>query len=122
MLTLTWEQLNDGNFARALRRLADSHEVDKVTAYRAGRICDAAIRAMKALQRIEKTKKSEHGLLEGVKNPEAEKKYDEEMKKILANEKVQIKVHPLEYDKVNGLSGNELVALEKIFKVVPEIV
>ena len=123
MLTLTWEDLNDLNFSRAISSLAGNPKVDKVTAYRAGRIWEAGISMAKKLQKIEASKKTECGIPEkGPIDPAAKERYESEMEKLLKENKVKIKVHPLDYDKIEGVAGVNLVALEKVMKTVPDII
>lgn len=135
MLTLSLKQLQDPAFTSGMVKLNNNRELDRVTAYRVGRICEAAHRALSKLDGREKevhekfaaidekTKKplyDEKGQL--VYNaPDAASKADAEFQKVLEETKVDIKAHKLDFNSLKNLSGLELTAVAFICDNVPDI-
>lgn len=133
MLTVTWSQLNKPSVAGALMTLANSNKVDRTTAYRAARIVEKANREMEKAREYEEklvaqyAKKDDKGQIIKNENGQAEmdeesqKKLNAEFEKYCAEQKVEIKVHKLDFTKLDGLTGTQLLALSDFVEGVPEV-
>lgn len=115
MLKLTWKQLNNPGFAQAMVKLNQSTQLDAKTAYRVGRICQAAIKEMEKSELCGKKLKEKWPKKE---DAEALKKAMEEA---MEENFVEIKVHKLDFNLIRGLTGGEMIAIEHIMDNVPDI-
>lgn len=115
MLELTWKDLNSEEMQRALYKLYNATNLDGTTAARVDRIVEAAHQAMnwatkKQKQMVEKyCARDEKGQIlteEGkIKflTPESEKEYQDEFKKMMEENKVQIKAKKLDWVHLQNL-------------------
>lgn len=115
MLELTWKDLNSEEMQRALYKLYNTTNLDGTTAARVDRIVEAAHQAMnwatkKQKQMVEKyCARDEKGQIlteEGkIKflTPESEKEYQDEFKKMMEENKVQIKAKKLDWVHLQNL-------------------
>lgn len=135
MISMTWTELNKQPFINAMLKLSNSDELDRVTAYRVGRIVDVARKALKTAHEKEMKLATELAELDGTgnvvfvetpmgKRPKVHKdnegKFNEEMTKMFEENKVDIKVHKLDFNQLVGLSGEQLIAIESICDNIPE--
>lgn len=132
MLTLTWKQFQDPNFRQALITLNNNNRLDNKTAYRVGRICIVGQKEMEKLRDLENTirakyiDKDEKGSFkvdeagnDVYNTPDGQENHKKEFEALL-DTKVEMKVHKLDFNQVNGLSGLQLTALEEILDNLPE--
>lgn len=135
MLTLTWSKLNEPQFVNAVVKLANNRQLDNVTAYRVGRICTTADRAMKTCREKEMELKKKFFKVDDKGNfvvdeatkqlvgltEKAEEEYDAAFNSMMEANTVTVKVHKLDFSKLNGLTGLELTAIEEIVDSIPEV-
>lgn len=135
MLKLTAKKMNDRGFIGAIMTLNNDPKLDKQTAYRVGRIFDMGQRELAKIHetemelRKELAEKDEKGEIvmldmghEGKRAKVAEDKleeYEKRMDQILEKE-INIKVHKLDFNMLQGLTGAQLVAIEEILDNVPD--
>lgn len=134
MLTLTAKKMNERGFIGAMLTLNSDPKLDRATAYRVGRIVDvgqrelAKIHEVELEMRTELAEKDEKGEIvmidmghEGKRAKVAEDKlgeYEKRIEKLLEKE-IYIRVHKLDFNMLQGLTGAQLVAIEDILDNVP---
>jgi hypothetical protein len=117
VLKLSWKQINDSAFCQAVIRLSSQTNLDNITAYRIGRIREAAIKAMKIAADAEQRMKLKHGIVE-----EGQKLSDEAVKELDAmfeSTQVEIKVNTLDFNQLKGLTPPEILAISEICHNLP---
>lgn len=131
MITLTWKEINDSKFAQAIMKLAQNDKLDRVTAYRVGRIHEVALRESEKMGDAEEKLRKKYMKLddkgEEILNEAGQpqfvdggaKKLAEEFNKLTEQKEVHIKVHKLDFNQLVGVNALELNALTKLMDNVP---
>lgn len=131
MITLTWKEINNAKFAQAVMKLASVDKLDRVTAYRVGRIHEVALRESQKMHDVEEKlrekyiKKDEKGvqIKDEAGNPQfvenGAKDLAAEFKKIEAEKEVSIKVHKLDFNQITGLNALEINSLLPLMENIP---
>lgn len=123
MITLTWAKINDRAFGSAIMRLNQERTLDQKTAYRVGRLYQTAISAMKKAQTKELEinkkyfKEGTEEWLDDAAAMQARAEYD----KLMEETKEEVKIEPLDFSELKGLTGVELVAIEEICTNIPDV-
>lgn len=135
MLKLTWAELNAKPFIAAIMTLNSNSKLDNVTAYRVGRIVEVARKELSKAHAIEIAKattladKDEKGEIiyvdvPGGKRPqtsgENDKKLEAEMAEVFESHFAEVKVNKLDFNALNGLTGEQLIAISSICDNLPE--
>jgi 4-hydroxyphenylpyruvate dioxygenase-like putative hemolysin len=125
MIELTWEQIANTPFQQAVVAVNNARDLDAKTVYRAGRICQVARKEAEKIAKVRVTLAEKHGY-EAVKDAfpstDAETAFKAELDQQLAETKVEIKVHKLDWKDIFGkvkLTGLELVHLQAVCDNVP---
>lgn len=131
MITLTWKEINNSKFAQAVMKLAQVDKLDRVTAYRVGRIHEVALRESQKMADTEETlrqkyiKKDEKGveIKDEAGNPQfienGAKNLAKEFNELTEKKEVHIKVHKLDFNQITGLNALELNSLIPLMDNVP---
>lgn len=125
MVQISWKQIDDQFFRKAVMTLNASREVDAKVAYRAGRIMAVCQREAVKINKMkqELAKKHQYDPATGkFPSPEVQEACDMEIMEQLLVRKVDVKVHPIDWEEIFGkvpLTGIELVNLEGICENVP---
>lgn len=131
MLTLKLTDIANSSFSRAVSKLANNEKLPKEVAYRAGRLLAVTMSEQKKAQAVAKEIYLKHQLLDangrplltdGVptyKEADGEEKANAEIDKWVEEKLVDVKVHKLDYNEIQGLSGAELVALTPVLENLP---
>ncbi len=135
MLELKWADINKTGFIGAMMTLNNNNELDRITAYRVGRIVDVCRRELKKAHDKELVLATEFAELDasgkpvmvevqGGKRPKVHAdnsaKMDEAMDKLFEENTVQIKVHKLDFNALSGLTGEQIIAIEAIVENLPK--
>lgn len=134
MLKLSWGEINEKPFISAIMTLNGNPKLDRATAYRIGRIGEVIRRELqkahtieleKATKYAEKDEKGEivYEAVPGGQRPKvAQEKWatlDKEMQEVFSTHFAEIKVHKLDFNELSGLTGEQLIAIEKICDNLP---
>lgn len=135
MLTLTLKALNDKNFINAMLTLEVNPDLDSVTGYRVGRICEVARRELTKASEYEFKEASEfaerdadgkvvmtetpRGKMPKVADGNVES-MKAKMDKLFEDTIITIKVHKLDFTKLKGLNGQQIVAIADVCDNLPE--
>lgn len=133
MISLTWAEINDGNFVQAIMALGRSKDLDAKNAYRVSRIIQTATKQMEkardATEAIKKefafkNDKGEVSLDEKGQvvwnGPDGEKNYDAAVNKLFTETSIEIKVHKIDFAALRNVTAIELMSLDKILQGQPE--
>lgn len=127
MIELTWAQLNEAPFVKAMVSLHNSRKLDAKTAYRVGRIFQTARKEMEEARRIETSLRNEYVAQDPDgnhiwKDDQAEKTFSEKLSKEFESHKACIKVHKLQFESLSSceLTPEEIVALSPIVEGYPD--
>lgn len=144
MITLTWKKMNEKSFIQSILILnslpigTGPEHLDRITAYRVGRILEVGRRELSKAHDLEITKAKELAELDdkgrmvmvdipggkaGDKRPKVhpdnEVKLEEYMNKLFDDNVVEIKVHKLDFNNITGLNGEQLMAIQDICDNLP---
>lgn len=136
MIKLKWSQINKKEFVEAIVTLSRTAKLNEKTAYRAGRLFEAAKRSMEMARDKEREiiVKGNYQIknAEGVPlfeddgfpmvDPNNQQKFINEFQALLETTEIEIKIEPLDFTTLTpaGLTPAQLIALEPVISGLPE--
>lgn len=126
MIELTWKQIANTPFQQAVVAVNNARDIDAKTVYRAGRICQVAHKEAEKIAKVRVSLAKEYGYeatKEAFPSTDAESTFKAELDKQLAETKVEINVHRLDWRQIFGkvkLNGLEMVHIQSVCDNVPD--
>lgn len=132
MINISWSKLNE--IASVISRLSADPKADPVASYRAARVFAVGKREVGKIQEAQevifkkyqeqdgdKTKLDDKG--EPIWNaPDAAENCYKEVKALMDDTKVDIKINKFEYAHIKHLTGQELMVIEEFVDGIPDVV